>query len=301
LRAARAGFPAARDSGKIEGWSMDAKTVTRSSVPHRVIRALAGSLQTVYRHRKVVLATTRTELNKRYAGSIFGPLWIVLQPVLFLSIYLFVYLVVFQVRFPGFSELDYVVYVFAGLVPYLAFMETLNMATGAIRRDIHLVRNVMLPLDLVPVRVVLMAMVTQLVGLAMVAALSAAAGSVSANLLFLPAALLLQVLFLLGLAWGFAALGVFIPDLNYFVNMLVLLLLFVSPIAFRPDMVPEGLRFVVALNPIHYMTEAFRFSLIDGYPLSPRALATAVVGSLTVYALGCVFFRRFRNVLVDYE
>jgi len=280
---------------------MSAKAVNGISVPRRVIRALRGTIQTVYRHRRIVLSTTRAELKKRYAGSIFGSLWIVLQPVLFLSIYLFVYLVVFQVRFPGYSELDYVVYVFAGLVPYLAFMETLSMATGAVRRDIHLVRNVMLPLDLVPVRVVLMAIVTQLVGLAMVAALSAAAGTASANLLFLPIALLLQAFFLLGLAWGFAALGVFIPDLNYVVNIVTVLLLFVSPIAFRPDMVPEGLRFVVDLNPIYYMTEVFRFGLIDGFVLSPKALTIAVTGSLVVYALGCIFFRRFRNVLVDYE
>jgi len=82
---------------------------------------------------------------------------------------------------------------------------------------------------------------------------------------------------------------------------MVLLLLFVSPIAFRPDMVPEGMRFVVDFNPIYYMAEIFRFSLIDGYEMPPRIWIVAVVGSLVFYVLGCIFFRRFRKVLVDYE
>ncbi|NQU60339.1 MAG: ABC transporter permease [Rhodospirillales bacterium] len=241
------------------------------------------------------------EFKKRFAGSLFGSFWIVLQPVLFLAIYLFVYLFVFRVRFPGYGQLDYVVFVFSGLVPYIAFMETLGMATASIKRDIHLVRNVMLPVDLVPARVVLMTIVTEFVGLAMIVGLSVLNGTISANLLFLPLALLLQVLFLLGLSTAFSAMGVFVPDLNYFVNLMVLLLLFVSPIAFRPDMVPEGMRFVVDFNPIYYMAEIFRFSLIDGYEMPPRIWIVAVVGSLVFYVLGCIFFRRFRKVLVDYE
>jgi len=146
-----------------------------------------------------------------------------------------------------------------------------------------------------------MVIVTQLVGLVMVAVLSAINGSISVNFLFLPLALFLQLLFLLGLSWGFAAMGVFVPDLSYFVNLMVLLLLFISPIAFRPDMVPEGMRFIVDLNPIYYMTEMFRFSLIDGYEMPLRIWIVAVIGSLLFSVLGGIFFRRFRKVLVDYE
>ncbi|MDP6366910.1 MAG: ABC transporter permease [Nitrospinota bacterium] len=276
-------------------------TAEEPSISYRILRALRGSVQALYRHRRILVTTTRVELRKRYAGSVLGRAWIVLQPTLFLAIYLFVYLVVFRVRFPGYSELDYVIYVFAGLVPYIAFMETLGMATVSIKQNIHLVRNVMLPPDLVPARVVCMALVTQTAGLAIIIVLSGINGTLSVNLLFLPVALLIEAMFLLGLSWAFSAMGVFVPDLGYFVNLMVLLLLFVSPIAFRPEMVPGALRLIVNFNPIYYLTEIFRFSLIDGYGMSPPVLFVAVIGGVMFFALGSIFFRRFRNVLVDYE
>ena len=275
--------------------------LNQPSIRYRIIRAVRGSAEILFRHRRILVSTTRVELSKRYAGSVFGQTWIILQPLLFLSIYVFVYLVVFRVRFPGYSQLDYVVFVFSGLVPYIALMETLTVACVSVRQNIHMVRNVMLPIDLVPARVVAMALVTQTFGLAMVVLLSMVNGSISVNLLFLPVAFVVQGLFLLGLAWWFAAMGVFVPDLGYFVNLMVLLLMFVSPIAFRPDMVPAGLDFLVYLNPVYYMTELFRFSLLANYQLTGWVFLVSVCGALMVYTLGSIFFRRFRKVLVDYE
>ena len=92
-----------------------------------------------------------------------------------------------------------------------------------------------------------------------------------------------------------------LPDVSYFVNLTLLFLMFVSPIGFKPEMVPEGLRFVVYLNPIHYLIEAYRCSLMHG------RLPGLVEGSLYVllclgsFGLGCAFFHRFKDVLVDYE
>ena len=245
--------------------------------------------------------TTWNELVKRYAESYFGFFWIALQPLLFLGVYLFVYLVVFKVRFPGYSELDYVLYVFAGLVPYIAFMEAVSQGTICIKQNIHLIKNVIVPIDLIPARVVVTSLVSQCAGLVMVMILSAINESLSANLLFLPMAILLQVLFFVGLVWLLSAIGLIIPDFSYFVNILLLLLLFLSPIAFTPDMAHGKLSILVDYNPIYYMTELFRFSLVADYPANHLVLGIAVSGSVVIFVLGSIFFRRFRNVLVDYE
>src|SRR5437899_1504965 len=124
------------------------------------------------RHRRILGTTTRLEIVKRYSGSLLGRVWVVLYPLLFLSIYLFLYLVVFKIRFPGLSRLDYVVYIFSGLVPYIAFMETMGGAVVSIRANLHLIRNVILPVELIPARVVLMAMVTESVGLVLLLGLA---------------------------------------------------------------------------------------------------------------------------------
>src|SRR5437762_13394725 len=93
----------------------------------------------IIRHRRLLAAITRVELAKRHAGSVLGFTWVVLQPALLLSVYIFVYMVVLGMRFEGFSRFDYVLYVFCGLVPYLGFMEALTTGALSIKQNMHLV------------------------------------------------------------------------------------------------------------------------------------------------------------------
>jgi lipopolysaccharide transport system permease protein len=115
-----------------------------------LLRALSTAsrdmLGLIYRYRRLLVSITRVELAKRHAGSLLGIAWVVLQPALLLCVYLFVYMVVLRLRFEGFSRLDYVLYVFCGLVPYLGFMEALTTGALSIKQNIHLVKNVMLPI-----------------------------------------------------------------------------------------------------------------------------------------------------------
>ena len=86
-------------------------------------RSTVAMVRTLVTHVRLLAAITRVELSKKYAGSVLGASWLVLQPALLLSVYLFVYLVVFKMRFPGFSSLGYALYVFTGLIPYMATIE----------------------------------------------------------------------------------------------------------------------------------------------------------------------------------
>lgn len=261
----------------------------------------AGAVRTILRYLPQLWSISRIELMKRYSGSLFGGAWIVLHPLLFLSVYLFLYLVIFKVRFPGFSELNYVAYVFSGLVPFLALMEA--SATGAvcIKQNIHLIKNVVMPIDLIPVRVVMVAMTTQLVGLGLLVLLLALDGSLSWMVVALPLVMLFQAAFLIGLVWILAVFGVLLPDTGYFIGIFMLLLMFVSPIAFQLDMVPRQLQLILTVNPAHYMMEAYRSFLIDGYAVSLRNLAIFSVLSLVTFEAGARFFRRFKGTVVDYE
>ena len=260
--------------------------------------AMAGTLAG---NARLLAAITRVELKKKYAGSVLGKVWLVLQPALLLSVYLFVYLVVFKVRFPGFSQIDYVLHVFAALVPFLGVSESTNASVLAIKANMHLVKNVMLPIELVPARTVLVAMSGECVALLLVIVLCAGAGILSPFVVALPIALALQAAALIGLAWILASLGVALPDMSYAVNTFIFLLMFVSPIAFEPSMVPESLRFVVWGNPVFYTIETFRDCLIAGRRIDPKIWAIQVAISVTLFSVGATFFRRFKSVLVDFE
>jgi lipopolysaccharide transport system permease protein len=258
-------------------------------------------MRIIYRYRRMLAAITRVELAKRHAGSVLGFSWVVLQPALLLSVYLFVYMVVLRMRFEGFSRFDYVLYVFCGLVPYLGFMEALTTGGLSIKQNIHLVKNVMLPIELIPVRSVLVGMASEFVSIGLVLLLAAAAGSLSWRIAALPIVVVLQVMWLAGLTWILSSVTVALPDITYFVNLFVFLLMFLSPIGYKPEMVPHGFAWVIYLNPIYYMTELYRGSMLADGSLRMSVAAAYVVMCVVTFALGSAFFERFRGVLTDYE
>ncbi len=264
-------------------------------------RALTAPLQLIFKYRKILMSVARVEFGKRYSGSLFGRFWVLLYPILLLAMYLFVYVVVFQMQFSDGSPISYVVYVFCGLIPYIGFMEAVSSGCTAIKQNIHLIRNVMLPIELIPLRYVLMSIITETIGLGILLVLSAWNGSLGWNLLGLPFAVLIQTMLLAGIVWFLAPLALVLPDTSYFVNLLVLFLMFVSPIGFRPDMIHGVFRLALYLNPIYYMVEVFRGTVISGHALPVSMVASYVIISAVLFFAGSVFFRKVKNVLADYE
>jgi lipopolysaccharide transport system permease protein len=194
-----------------------------------------------------------------------------------------------------------VLYVFCGLVPYLGFMEALTTGTLSIKQNIHLVKNVMLPIELIPVRSVIVGMASQFVSIGLVLILVTFDQSLTWRVVWLPAVVLLQVMWLAGLTWVLSSLTVALPDITYFVNLFVFMLMFLSPIGYRPDMVPQGFGWVIYLNPIYYLTETYRTTMLSA--TAPRLAVSIgyVLMCIATFAIGGAFFERFRGVLIDYE
>jgi len=258
-------------------------------------------LRSQWRRRRLVMTSSVVEMRKRHAGSLLGPVWLLLYPLMFLGVYLFVWMVVFNVRFPGYNELDYVVFVFAALVPFLLLSEVATGSVAVIRQNMHLVKSVIMPLETLPTRVVVVAFLAQSVGLGVVVALSALNGTLSWQVLLLPVVIGIHLLFLLGLAWFLAPVGVMVPDAVQVVQLMTSLLMFLSPIAFKTEMVPHSLQAVLLLNPVTYMVEAYRSVLIAGYPISIAHLAGFAATSVAMFVIGATFCGKFKDFIVDFE
>src|SRR5207244_4901327 len=107
----------------------------------------------------------------KYAGSILGMLWYPLYSALLLGSYCFVYLVVFRVRYRELGTYDFVLFVFAGLIPYLGFSEAVSTGLGSVKQNLALLRNAVFPIEFVPVKHVLAAMVALSSSLALLIAM----------------------------------------------------------------------------------------------------------------------------------
>jgi lipopolysaccharide transport system permease protein len=258
-------------------------------------------LKTLWLNKRIVLLTTFIELKKRHAGSILGIAWIAIYPALLLSMYLFVYIAVFKVKVTGInSSFEYSLFVLAGIIPYMGFSEVLNGSVLLLSQNRHLITNVIIPMEVLPVRLVCIALVSQAVSLVIIMVmLLLVGGKLTIYWLWVPVMLGLEFLFLAGLAYIFSALGVLIRDLSQLMAILTLFLLFVSPVGYTRDMVPKALEFVLYFNPVYYLVDTFREPLLYGRLPELDLLLIYTVLSFGLFALGSVIFKRTLHTLSD--
>jgi lipopolysaccharide transport system permease protein len=260
---------------------------------------LTGPFSVLWRHRLLLWQTVRNDIRARHAGSVLGLAWLGLYPLLFLGTYALIYICVFKVRFALFNSNEYVVLIFCGLIPFLGFTEALGLGIGSVTSNASLIKNTLFPIELIPVKAVLVSQCTQVVGTALLLAVLVVLGRFSAWMALLPVVWVAQVLFSLGLIWFLSSLNVFVRDLQNIVTVLTLMLMMISPIAYTADMVPAGLQPFLKVNPLYHLVVCYQDSLMLGR--FPRDGVLWVLLSLaTVFFLaGYWFFTRLKVVFAD--
>jgi lipopolysaccharide transport system permease protein len=251
----------------------------------------------------------RREISQRFAGSVLGPLWLLLQPLSFIAVITLIFYGVFRTRWPGGdgSALDYALQVFVGLSVHGWCAEVLSRSPGSITAHPYLVTKVRFPLALLPAVVHGVALAQCLLSLALVAlvaAVASAAGALQATpswaaLPLLPLVLLPSVLLLAGLGWLLAALGPYWRDLGNLMPAVSSLLMFLMPVFYPASMVPEGLTFLLTYNPLAYTIEGLRGLLLSGTPPDVWAGAAHLAAAAAVAGIGAWFFRRVRSGFAD--
>ena len=250
---------------------------------------------------RVLWTLTLIECRRKYAGSILGLLWYPLYSALLLASYCFVYLVVFRVRYRELGTYEFVLFIFAGLIPYLGFSEAISTGLGSVKANLALLRNTVFPIEFVPVKHVLAAVAGLLISLALLVLMVLPTSHAGWHLLYLPVPLASLLLFSLAIVWVLSAVAVVVPDIAQVVNIGLLLFMFVSPIGFSIDMVPPHARPLVYLNPLTYLIEAFRYAIM-GQRVLPLWADVAFLASAALAASAAgAFFRRMSPVFSDYE
>lgn len=263
-------------------------------------RRSIGSAAVLRSHGKLLWRVTRSDLRARYAGSVLGFGWVVLGPLLILAIYAVIYLEIFKLRVEGLSAAEYVLFIFCGLVPFLATAEALSLGVGSVIANKSVLSNTVFPIDLAPVGSVLMSQGTIVVGFGIVLVGGAAFGALEPTALLLPAVWLLHLLAVIGVVWVLALLNVLLRDLQTALTAILMVILVASPIAFTPDQVPEALRPLIVLNPFAYFVVSYQKVLILGeVPSAWQWLAMVAIAGVAFLG-GSWFFARVKRVVLDH-
>jgi lipopolysaccharide transport system permease protein len=231
--------------------------------------ALAQSVRpilrvTLWRHRDLIIQLVVHEIKQRYRGMYLGLLWSVINPVLLMLVYTFVFSVVLKARWGDafdqpVSPYDFALTLLAGLIPFSVFSEVLNAAPSLVLRVPNYVKRVVFPLEVLPIVSVGSALIhSALAMLILVVGTLLFEGRVSPAIVWLPLAYLPLILLCLASSWLLSSLGVYVRDVGQTVGILTQVLMFLSPVFYPPSAVPQVLRPILALNPLTGIVDGFR-------------------------------------------
>jgi lipopolysaccharide transport system permease protein len=222
----------------------------------------------LWSHRYLIQQMVRRDLTQRYRGSYLGLFWTVINPILMLTIYTFVFSVVFNARWRPGAETprgEFALTMYAGLIAFNLFSEVINRAPTIVAQNPNYVKKVVFPLEVLVVVITITSLVTSMInlGILLVGSLIILR-SIPPTIVFLPLVYLSLVMLTAGLAWFLASLGVYIRDIGQVIGVIVTVLFFITPIFYSAEAVPPAFQFVMRLNPLAMIVENFRRLLIWG-------------------------------------
>ena len=247
----------------------------------------------------------RRDLEARYKGSVLGNLWPLLNQVSQLLIYTYVFSIVLKVKLSlkGLPANDFTfgLWLFAGLLPWTAFLGGLMAASGTVIGQPNLVKKVVFPLGLLPLVPVCSTFVESSLGLMLLILLvGITTQTVHGTLWLLPLVLLPQLLLTAGLSYIAAGFTVFLRDVPQTLAVLLNLWFYVTPIIYPASLIPEGWRiWVFWLNPMTAIVEVYRDLILVGEVKHWGEWGVASLLSLLVFYIGLMTYRRLRHAFAD--
>jgi lipopolysaccharide transport system permease protein len=256
----------------------------------------------LWRNRQLILASAKREVLGRYRGSALGILWSFFNPLLLLAVYTFVFSEVFKARWntESSSKTEFALVLFGGLLIFNLFGECVNRAPGLILSNANYVKKVVFPLEILPVVALLASLFHAAISLTVwLLAYSVLVGMPHATTLYLPLILVPFLLFILGLSWALASLGVYLRDVAQFIGILTTVLMFLSPVFYPVSNLPEAYRQWLYMNPLTPVIEQTRAVLYWGQAPDFALLAIYWVATFFIAWLGFVWFQKTRRGFAD--
>jgi len=264
---------------------------------HLEIGTFKELFKTIIYHRQLIWELTRRDFSDRYVGQVLGTIWAVINPLLFVFIYIFIFAFVFKVNInlKG-GQFDYPVYILAGLIPWLQMIEAMAKSVSSITSNGELVKQVIFPIELLPIKSVLTSFITQIILIGMVIIyIILKYGVISSMYWDIPVLFMFELLAMIGIGFLLSAIAVFFRDMKDIITAFSMIGIYIMPVLYLPDMVPQNLRVFLYLNPFSYLIWCFQDVFYFGSFAHPFAWLVFIIGSVVIFLLGFRIFTLLRG------
>lgn len=260
-----------------------------------VVKELLSRLREIYAYREMLINLVAKELRARYKGSILGFLWTFLNPLLMLIVYSIVFSFITRSNIK-----NYAMFLFVALLPWNYLSTSLLQGAGSLVHNANLIKKVYFPREVLPLSVVLANLVNYLLGLfILIPALLVFRVRLTSALLAFPLVLLAETFLVAALALLVSVGNVYFRDLEHITGVFLTMWFFLTPVLYPPDIIPESVRTVFALNPMTPLITAYRDVFFNGVWPDMEMLGVLTLGYFLLFLGSLVAFERWQRGVAE--
>lgn len=211
-------------------------------------------IKEIYTYRQFLHTSIKKEFRGKYKKSFLGVLWSFINPLLQLLVYALVFPFILRVQ-----EENYIMFLFTALIPWNFFSTTVSQSTSVIISNGGILKKVYFPREILPISIVLSGALNFLIScIIIVIALLISGIGLSQYILFLPIILMVQILITLAIVFVLSAITVYIRDLEYFINVLLQLWMYLTPVLYSINLIPDKFLKILYFNPMTQIINSYR-------------------------------------------
>lgn len=245
----------------------------------------------------------KREIIGRYRGSFMGIAWSFFNPIFMLTVYAFVFGMVFKTRWGVDTENEqgsFAVILFAGMIVHGLFSECITRSPSLILSNTNYVKKVVFPLEILPWVTMISALFHTAISIfILLVAEIILMQTLPWTIIFLPIVFLPFIIGIMGISWFLASIGVYLRDVTQVTGLLVTALLFMSPVFYPLSKLPENFQTLLLLNPLTFIIEQTREVVIWGNAPDWGGLLLYSVVACLIAWLGFVWFQKTRGGFAD--
>ncbi|TLS52015.1 ABC transporter permease [Paenibacillus antri] len=255
----------------------------------------------LWRYRGYIWNNAIMDLRNRYAGSSFGVLWNVLQPLFQILIFTFVFSQIMVARIPGLESTSaFAIYLCAGLIPWGIFSETVIRGSNSFLENASFLKKLPVPEYVFICQSVVASTIVLFVSVSiLLIVVTFLGGAVSVTWLLLPLMLLLFQAFAFGLALLFGCINVFFRDIGQILGTAMQIWMWMTPIVYFKDILPEGFQQAVDINPVYWYISSLHEIIVYSKVPDLQLWTSMVICSLVSIILGALVLRALRAEIRD--
>ncbi len=255
----------------------------------------------IYGQKELLNNFVLRDFRRKYVGSALGLFWSIINPLVMLTVFTFIFSVLLQVRFGERAGIaNFALYLFCGMLPWLAFQESLSRSTNILVENANLLKKVKFPAKILPTYIVISGFLNELIGLAiLLIAIIISSYHLGLPLLFLPAIFILQLGLTVGICWLLAAINVFYRDITHMIGLILMVWMYSTPIFYPPRLIPDQLKFILVINPMAHLIQAYRDIFLEHRLPELMSILILAGFSLFFFLLGYWFFGKTQDKFVD--